>query len=135
MLDFLFELLLAIAEPILEGLLELFAGVILDFIARLFSGAFEALENAPQVVAAIVYVVLGLLAGECSLLMFPHHLVRPSRIPGVSLVVSPVFAGAALSLVGSFLRTRNKTTARIETFRYGYAFAFGMALIRLLFAR
>jgi len=135
MFDFLFEILAAIAEPILEGLLELFAGAILDFLSRLFSGAFETLEKAPQFIAAVVYILLGALAGGCSVLAFPHHLIHPSRIPGVSLLVSPMFAGAALSLVGSFLRSRDRTPTRIETFRYGYAFAFGMALIRLLFAR
>lgn len=71
MLDLLFGLLLAIAEPILEGLLELVAGAILGFVAEVFSGAFGALENAPPFIAAIVYVALGMCSGGLSLLVFP----------------------------------------------------------------
>jgi hypothetical protein len=134
MLDILFEILLAILEPFLEGLLELIAGAMLDLLSRLFSGVFEDLEAATPIAATLIYALLGMFAGGCSVLIFPRHLVRPSRIPGVSLLVSPLVAGTALSLVGAFLRSRDKATTRIENFRYAFAFAFGMALVRLLFA-
>jgi len=135
MFDFLLELLVAILEPILEAVLELIAGAILDGASRLLSGAFEALEAASPMAATLVYTLLGMLAGGCSLLIFPHHLVHPAGIPGISLVVSPALAGTALSLVGAILRSRDKTTTRIESFRYGFAFAFGIAAVRLLFVR
>jgi len=135
MLEFLFELLLAIMEPLLDALLELIAGAILDVISRLLSGVFDAVEAATPVVGTLIYASLGMFAGGCSILIFPHHLVHPARIPGISLVISPTLTGAALSLVGSFLRSRDRATTRIESFRYGFAFAFGMAVVRLLFAR
>jgi hypothetical protein len=40
-----------------------------------------------------------------------------------------------MSLVGSLLQRRSIRTLRIETFAYGFVFAFGMALVRLLFAK
>ena len=134
MLDFLFELLMVLLEPILEAILELIASAIMDLASRLLADSFDALESASPVVATLIYVVLGMLAGGCSVLIFPHHFVRPSRIPGISLLASPILTGAVLSLIGTFLRNRDKITTRIETFRYGFAFAFGMALVRLLFA-
>jgi hypothetical protein len=36
-------------------------------------------------------------------------------------------------MVGSTLRKRDKKTIRIESFGYGFAFAFGMAVIRFLY--
>ena len=134
MFDFLFELLLMVLEPILEAILELIASAIMDLASRLLADSFDALESAPPVIATVVYTALGMFAGGCSVLVFPHHLVHPSRIPGISLVVSPILTGAALSLIGALLRSREKTTTRIETFRYGFAFAFGMSTVRLLFA-
>ncbi|HVN19935.1 MAG TPA: hypothetical protein VMU05_14210 [Dongiaceae bacterium] len=133
--EFLFELLAAILEPFLEAILELVAGAILDVVSRLVSGAFEALDEAPPFAAAFIYGVLGTFAGGCSLLIFPRHLVHPSRVPGISVVLSPLLAGAAFSTLGGFLRSRKKETTGIESFRHGYAFAFGMSVVRLLFAR
>jgi hypothetical protein len=39
-----------------------------------------------------------------------------------------------MSLTGFLLRQRGKTVVQIESFSYGFAFAFGMALVRFLFA-
>jgi len=135
MSDFLFEILLAILEPFLDAILELIAGAILDLLSRILSDAFESLEASPPIMAALAYSVLGMVAGGFSVLLLPHHLVHPSRILGISLLISPVLTGAALSLVGAVVRSRHKNLTRIETFRYGFAFAFGMAVVRLLFAR
>jgi hypothetical protein len=58
---------------------------------------------------------------------------RPRRRS--SLLISPVIAGLLMALVGSTLRKRGKKVVRLESFGYGFAFAFGMAFIRLIFAR
>jgi hypothetical protein len=39
-----------------------------------------------------------------------------------------------MSLVGSILGRQGKSVAQIESFGYGFALAFGIALIRYLFA-
>jgi len=70
-----------------------------------------------------------------SVLIFPHPLFHPSRIHGISLLISPVIAGLLMALLGSTLRKRGKKVVRLESFGYGFAFAFGMALIRLIYAR
>jgi hypothetical protein len=61
--------------------------------------------------------------------MFPHPLAHPSRIHGISLLVSPVIVGVVMSLIGSVQRNRDKRVAQIESFGYGFAFAFGMAVV------
>jgi hypothetical protein len=42
--------------------------------------------------------------------------------------------GLAMSLIGSTLSHQEKKATRIESFGYGFAFAFGIAPIRYLFA-
>src|SRR5882762_4365584 len=68
-------------------------------------------------------------------LIFPHPLFHPSRIPGLSVVISPVLAGGGMWMVGTALRKRNKKAMQIESFGYGFAFALGMAMVRFLFAK
>lgn len=59
---------------------------------------------------------------------FPHPLVHPSRIHDVNLIVGPVVAGSMMAFVGAALRKQEKTALQFESFGYGFAFAFGVAL-------
>jgi hypothetical protein len=51
------------------------------------------------------------------------------------MLVSPVIAGLVMSLIGSVLRKRDKNVVRIESFTYGFVFAFGMAAVRFFVAK
>jgi hypothetical protein len=133
--ELLFELLLAIAQLLLDVLLELVGTALLDVASRAVASVFEDSEISNPSLAFFGYALLGALTGALSLLIFPHHLLRPSRIHGISLVISPLVTGAAMSLVGSMLRKHEKRVVRIESFGYGCVFAFAMALMRLVFAK
>ena len=74
-------------------------------------------------------------AKSLRLLNLANPLVHRSRVPGLSVVISPVLAGMGMSMVGSTLRKRNRKAMQIESFGYGFAFAFGMALVRFFFAK
>jgi len=87
------------------------------------------------VLAYVGYALFGLVLGFISLALVPHRLVRPSRIPGLSLLISPVITGLMLSGTGVILRRRDKKPTQLDSFGYGFAFAFGMALIRFHFAK
>jgi hypothetical protein len=134
-MDFLFDLLLAVAEIFLEALFELAGEAVLDLALRALGEAFESADRANPVLASLGYAILGFLAGGVSLFVFPHPLVRPSRVHGISLLVSPVVTGLLMSFIGSSLRRQGKKVVQIESFGYGFAFAFGMALIRFFFVR
>jgi hypothetical protein len=133
------ELLLAF----LEMFLEIFFEAAFEFAAEFFgalilrgvAAVFDTSGFKNPLMACIGYVFLGGVAGALSLLFFPHPLVRRSRVPGLSVVISPVLAGLGMSMVGSTLRKRNKKAMQIESFGYGFAFAFGMALVRFFFAK
>jgi len=128
---------------ILEIFLEIFFEAAFEFAAEFFGALllravaemFNTTEFKNPLIASIGYLILGSTVGALSLSIFPHPLVHPSRVPGLSVVISPLLAGLGMSFVGSALRKRNKKTMQLESFGYGFAFAFGMALVRFFFVK
>ncbi len=124
--------LLAVSEIVGDVLFELIGEGIFSLIARGFYALGMSPRTLNRAMSAFMYLLFGAMAGCISILIFPHPLVRPSRFHGISLLISPLLAGSAMSLVGSSLRRKGKRTTQIETFGYGFAFAFAMALVRLI---
>ena len=135
MLELLVGLLEILFEIFLQAAFEFAAESIGALILRGLAAVFDPSEIKNPLLAALGYVFLGGVAGGLSLLFFPHPLVHRSRIPGLSVFISPILAGLGMSLVGSTLRRRNKRPMQIESFGYGFAFAFGMALVRFFFVK
>lgn len=81
------------------------------------------------------YALLGLIAGGLSLLFFPRALLRSTSLHGISLLITPLLAGGAMSLVGAWRRRRGERLLRLDSFGYAFVFAFAMALVRLLFTK
>jgi hypothetical protein len=135
MLELLFAILELFLEIFFEAAFEFGAESIGALVWRGLAAVFDTSEFKNPLLAAFGYVFLGGVAGGLSLLFFPHSLVHRSRVPGLSVVISPVLAGLGMSLVGSTLRKRNKKAMQIESFGYGFAFAFGMALVRFFFVK
>ena len=133
-MDLLGALLEIFLEVFAEGLFEFVAEFVGALILRGLAEVFDTSEFKNPIMACVGYVFLGGVTGCLSLLLFPHPLFHPSRIPGLSVVVSPVLAGLGMWLVGAVLRKQNKKVMQIESFGYGFAFAFGMAIVRFLFA-
>jgi hypothetical protein len=130
-------------ELIVEILVEVFFEAIFDFaveflgslVLRAIAEAFDSSELRNPLLACVGYALLGAVVGGFSLLLFPHPLVHRSRIPGVSLIAAPMLAGFGMSFVGFLRRKRNQRVIQIESFAYGFAFAFGMAIVRFCFDR
>jgi hypothetical protein len=135
MLELLVGLLEILLELLLEAAFEFAAESLGALILRGVSAVFDTSEFKNPVLGAVGYVFLGGVAGGLSLLVFPHPLVHRSRVPGLSVFVSPILAGLGMSLVGSALRQRNRKPMQIESFGYGFGFAFGMALVRFFFVK
>ena len=124
-MELLFEILLEFVLPLIA---EVFAEAALNKVDRILS----VHETARVVVTAIMYFGVGLVAGFFSLLIFPKAFARSSTLPGISLVITPVLGGILLSFI-AWLRVRTSDwSIRIETFAYGFLFAFAMTLLRLL---
>jgi hypothetical protein len=128
------ELLFALVELLLEFLLEFAGEIALDLLSRMALEALQSEKPRYPVGTAVGCFGFGALAGAITLTAFPHPLVHRSRIHGISLILSPLITGSVMSGLGALLRKRGKRVVQIESFPYAFAFAFGMALIRLFFA-
>jgi hypothetical protein len=131
--DFLLELLLLFADLFLELLLQFAGEFVIDLILRAVAEGFETSGAPKPVRASLCYAFLGSVAGGLSVFIFPHPLVHPSRIHGISLIVSPIVTGLLMSFIGSTLRRKGKKVVQIESFWYGFSFALGMAVVRYLY--
>jgi hypothetical protein len=131
--DFLLGLLFAFVELFADVLFEIAGEALLDLAQRAIAEVLETSSSMRPEFASLGYALLGVLAGGLSVLIFPHPLVRPSKIHGISLLVSPLVTGLVMFLIGSLLRRQGKKAVQIESFGYGFAFALGMALIRYFF--
>ena len=124
-------------------LLEIFVEAFFEFateslgalILRGIAEVFDTSEFKSPLQACLGYMFFGAVAGGLSLFFVPHPLVHASRVPGISMIVSPVLAGLGMSLAGPTFRKRNKKVMPIESFGYGCAFAFGMAVVRVFLTK
>jgi hypothetical protein len=126
------------ASLLLELVVELFLQVGLEALWELGSAAYKAAYRRPArsvPLAAAGYFVVGAALGGVSLLIWPTRLLEPRPIPGSSLLLSPLGAGLVMQAWGERRRARGVVTTRLATFPGGAAFAFGTALVRLLWAR
>jgi len=129
------SLLSALAEFFLELVVQLLFEVVLDFAIRWLRSELAKLPYLSAILSGMGYFLIGVVAGFFSVLAIPHPIVHPSRFHGISLLLSPLATGLAMSLIGRLIRRQGKETVRIESFNYGFTFAFGMALVRLYFTR
>ena len=121
---------------LLEILLELVVPLFAEFLAEL---ALHELGRIPWmrktgrvVLTAIMYLGVGLVAGFISILIFPKAFARSSTVPGISLVITPILGGLLMSYI-AWLRVRTwDWMIRLETFGYGFVFAFAMTWLRFL---
>jgi hypothetical protein len=123
-------ILAGIAELLAEFLIEVafaaFAGI-LSRALRLFR---VKVQRADPAVATVTFGLVGVSLGFLSVWLFPHHLVHPTRIHGISLLVSPILAGLLMAQVGRTVRRWGRQSVRIESFGYGFVFALAMGLVR-----
>ncbi len=84
------DFLAAILEVVAELVLQLFGELLLELLFRATGKFFEAIFESSRVFTTLAVLLLGALSGECSLALFPHPLVHPSRLHGISLIVSPL---------------------------------------------
>jgi len=131
--EMLIQLMLGLVELVFEVLLEFAGEAVLDLLARAAADLFKPAETPDPVWTFFACGFLGAVAGAGSLVIFPHPLFHPSKIHGVSLIISPVLTGFGMSAFGALLRRRGKQVVQIESFPYAFAFAFGMAVVRLVY--
>ncbi|HEY1576475.1 MAG TPA: hypothetical protein VGF82_05305 [Terracidiphilus sp.] len=128
LLGFIFELLFELSVQIALG--EIVAGGYRSM--RRFR---VTARRGNPISATLILISIGLVLGLITILVFPHPLVHPSKLHGLSLLVSPVLTGMGMAVIGRGVRRRGRLSVRIESFGYGFAFAFAFAFIRFLSVR
>ena len=84
--------------------------------------------------AVLGYLLLGALFAALSLWPLPQHLTRDGWPRLANLVVTPVLAGLAMTLLGHWRARRGDPVLRIDRFACGYLFALAVAVVRVSFA-
>jgi len=130
--ELLAAVLSAIVEALFEALIEIILVNLASLLFRTIGKFFKAVSDVNPVATAFALGLLGALVGFLTVAIYPHQLVHPSRFHGLSVIVSPLITGFAMSQLGRLLRKYGERVTPMETFGYGFAFAFAMALVRFL---
>jgi hypothetical protein len=131
--ELLAGLLSAIFEILAEAFIQVICEAIVSLISRSIRNVVEESEAVSPILAAAGYLLLGFACGGVSVFLFPHPLIHPSKIHGISLLISPVVTGLIMAQVGLLRRRKDQRAVRIESFWYGFTFALGMVLVRFFF--
>ena len=127
-------LLEPIVQLFIEFLLEVIGGLILDLMVHCvvripgFRSSFNAIATL------LLFFGLGVSTGLLSLLVFPISFIKSSTLPGISLVITPTMVGLTMGIVGWRRRRDGHLVTELESFTYGFVFAFGVALMRFALA-
>jgi len=125
----------SLLQAFLELLLQVVGGVLLDVILRLTSRVPWLRRSFTALHTAFLLFVVGCFIGWFSIWFFPQAFIRSSTLHGISLVITPALAGLVMSGIGWLHLRQGKLVVHLESFSYGFIFAFGMALVRLLFTK
>ena len=82
--------------------------------------------------AAVGYALFGTLAGAASLWLMPNLFIKSDPVRFANLIITPLLSGLVMGWMGSWRRRHDKNTVRIESFAYGFCFAFAMAVVRFV---
>ena len=131
-MEFLFELF---CELVLQVIGELFVQLLFESVVRLGSVRFSIplRRQIHPVTALFGFLALGMLVGVITLWPFPNSFITDHMLRIANLLITPLAAGGFTVLVGARRRKRGKVLLRIDRFKYAYAFAAGMALMRFVF--
>ncbi|MDB5318625.1 MAG: hypothetical protein JWN40_256 [Phycisphaerales bacterium] len=128
-------------EVLIELLLELFGGLLMEGLAELISRFWVAVAQEqpnPSIVhlpRAIVCQLAGIAAGAISLLFTSQHIIHSPTFRLLNLVFTPVLMALALVAWGRYLQRHDRDRTPLNRFVCAYGFAICYMLVRFFFAR
>jgi hypothetical protein len=118
---------------------DLFVNLIGTFVADLLFHGLARIFGSRRPVGPLAmilgYAFLALGCGALNITLWPQHFIKNLSLRRASLIITPILAGLAMSALGSFLQKRHRATVQLETFTYGFLFAFIIQLMRYLLIR
>jgi hypothetical protein len=127
------DILLGLLFSFFEFLLELTFSLLVDLGFRTVKETTVSREDRNPILAGTGYVLLGLICGGVSLLIFPDAIARSERFHGINVLVAPALAGLGMAGLGWLLERSGRRRLRIDSFVYGFIFALPISLVRFYF--
>jgi hypothetical protein len=133
------EIIVQVLGWILQFFGELLVQLVLEAIAELIGHSIKEPFRRPRPVrplfAAIGYLIFGAAAGGLSVWLVPDLFIKPGWLRVANLLLTPLAAGLIMEAIGSWRERKEKEVIRLETFAYGFCFAFAMAVVRYAFGK
>ena len=79
------------------------------------------------------HFLIGIIAGAISLLVYSRRLTPVRFVPGASLLLAPLGTGIIMEAFGRLWVGRGHVRMALFTFKGGFLFALGMALLRFAY--
>ena len=132
-MEILAEILLGLLFSFFEFLLDLAFSLLVDLGLRSVKETTVSRTDRNPILAGTGYVLLGLICGGVSLLIFPDAIARSARFHGINVLVAPALAGLGMAGLGWLLERSGRRRLRIDSFVYGFIFALPISLVRFYF--
>ena len=133
------EIILQVCGWVLQFFGELLLQLVCEAVAELFGHAVNVPFRRPRPVrpwlAAIGYLIFGGAAGGLTVWLVPELFIKAEWLRVANLLLAPLAAGLIMEAVGSWRESRDKEVLRLETFAYGFCFAFALAVVRYAFGK
>lgn len=138
-MEIIAEIILQVLGWMLQLLAELLFQMMFEALAEWFGHALKKPFHRPRParpwLAAVGYLSFGAVAGGFSVWLMPERFIKAQWLQVVNLVFTPLLAGFIMETIGSWRERRAKDVLRLESFTYGFCFAFAMAIVRYAFCK
>lgn len=122
----------------MEIIFEFLVQFIFEIFGELIARGFKYLRRESPAFNLISilfgYGLLAALFGSFSFLISQHHFIQNPNLRLINLFATPTLIGALMHIRGKFLKKRSKSPIAIDSFGFGFYFAFIFGLIRFFFA-
>ena len=130
--EFVFWLLGAAGEILLELLGQAAFELLAEFGLRSLAEPLRRPKPIHPIMAMFGYAIYGAAAGALSIAILPELLIRSPALRIANLLITPVLCGVLMALKGTLRQKKDKAIIPLDSFFYGFVFAFGMASVRYL---
>ena len=126
-MEIIFEVIFeTIGHVLFEGIFEV--------IARTWPWARSDKPHHP-LFSLFGYVFFAAMLAYISVLLFPAHIIRAEHLRIANLLIAPVIVGLLMKRKRRILEMKNARTIPLDSFWFGFAYAFVFALVRFYLAR
>lgn len=125
-----------IFEILLQFFGELFLQAIFEMLFELGLHSLSDMLKRPKnpILSIFGFMLWGAIAGGISLFFVPRSLIGNPLLRKVNLFVTPILAGALMTIIGRVRSKRSQNLVRLDQFGYAFVFAFSMGLVRFIWA-